>query len=86
MKGTDLTKWQIDAAEKFVRGRQTFGQLAPDSDDRQVIVRFGDLVRLVAWYGQIRAVAVSKGAPVDEPAEAVVINTERGSQGGSHPK
>lgn len=71
MKGTDLTPWQIQAAERFVRrcGRQS----EQPSAGRMITLRFDELVRLVAWYGQIRANAVANGAPANEPGETYVV-------------
>ena len=69
MRGTDLTEWQLKAAEKFLRkDGSTVGH------DQDVCLRFSELVRIVAWYGQIRAKAVESGAPADEPGEVYVVS------------
>ena len=72
MRGTDLTEWQIKAAEKFCRRNSSTD---PIDDDQSVSLRFGDLVRMVAWYGQIRAKAVEAGAPADTPGETHTVTT-----------
>jgi hypothetical protein len=71
MRGTDLTAWQIKAAETFIRNNSPSN---PRDDDQQISLRFGDLVRLVAWYGQIRAKAVEAGIPADVPGETYVVS------------
>ncbi len=69
MKGTDLEAHYIEAAAKFVMGRRTIPLPEMPPDDTPVSVKWGELVRLVAWYGAIRAKAVSEGAPWNEPGE-----------------
>ena len=70
MRGTDLTEWQIKAAEKFLRDNSSSN---PENDDKLVSLRFGDLVRMVAWYGQIRAKGVEAGNPADVPGETYSV-------------
>ena len=57
MKGTDLTREQLKAAEKFIL------ELADQqpSDEARLLIPWEDLVRLVAWYGAIRYAAGAKG-------------------------
>lgn len=71
MRGTDLSQWQLDAAEKFIRGRNKtiVGPFAPET----ITVRWSDLVRLVAWYGAIRADATKRGIDPDTPGEAYEV-------------
>ena len=73
MKGTELTDWQLQAAEKFLRQRGRNMDEQPRELGRQVSIRWSDLIRVVAWYGQIRAQAVANGAPPDEPGETFVV-------------
>lgn len=70
MRGTDLTDWQLKAAEKFLRDRNKHQTSV--TDEQHVTLPFGQLVRIVAWYGQIRAKAVEAGIPADEPGETYV--------------
>lgn len=77
MKGTDLTDWQLSAAEKFLRQRGRRMDEQPREIDRIITIPWGDFIRVVAWYGQIRAHAVANGAPPDEPGETYVVNHEQ---------
>ena len=73
MRGNDLTQAQLDAAEQFILlMRSKTNDLHP-THDQDVRHNFGDLVRLVALYGAIRAKAVENGNSVDEVGE--VYNT-----------
>lgn len=69
MKGTDLKDWQIDAAEKFLL-RNT--SVVPKNHEQVISMKFGDFVRAVAWYGQIRAESVEQGCPADVPGHSYV--------------
>lgn len=55
MKGTDLTREQLDAAGKFFSDRITddFGR-PPIFDDDVIPITYGNLKRMIAWYGALR--------------------------------
>jgi hypothetical protein len=67
--GTDLTEWQLKAAENFLRAASE----EPLNSKGKIVLAFGDLVRIVAWYGQIRAKGVESGIPADEPGETFFL-------------
>lgn len=72
MRGTELTPQQLERAKEFVRGRQVVK--ADLTDEQQIQLAFGDLVRLVAWYGAIRFEAGQKGiGTLEVPASPVVV-------------
>jgi hypothetical protein len=58
MRGTDLTDEQIAAARQFILDRAGMTELP---DEREIVQRFGNLVRIVAWYGAIRFDACQRG-------------------------
>ena len=69
MRGTEITDAQMDAAEKFLLlVRSVDNETQPDPED-SVSIPWNKLVRLVAWYGAIRANAVANGNPVDKAGE-----------------
>ncbi len=71
MKGDGLTQAQLDRAREFVSGRLVFKR--DIEDDKDVTVRFGDLVRLVAWYGALRFISGMNGIGTTEsPAQTGV--------------
>lgn len=82
MRGTNVTEWQLRAAEKFLRDRN-MNVAKPENYDRKVSLPFGDLVRLVAWYGQIRAKAVERGHSADEPGETYTVDSTKPGERGS---
>ncbi len=59
MKGTELTPEQIESARQFVAGRMK--QDEPYPDEQRVTVPFGDIARIVAWYGALRYQAGATG-------------------------
>jgi hypothetical protein len=67
MKGTDCTQEQLDHAEAFLRNAQT---PIPTAGGRVMIV-VADLVRLLAWYGAIRA-----KSGLETPRSLVVMGDE----------
>lgn len=72
MKGTELFPGEIKSADEFVRARYV-GKNVAYSDDTQVSIRYGNLVRLVAWYAAIRSEAVAEGAKPREPGETFIV-------------
>ena len=76
MKGTELSDRQLLAAEKFLRLPSMNMAEQPRDLDRQIILPWGDLIRIVAWYGQIRAQAVADGVPPNEPGETYIVGNE----------
>jgi len=62
VRGTDLTDEQIQSARKFACARQKIPATDGMIDDTTVVsLKFGDLARLVAWYGAIRYQAGKHG-------------------------
>lgn len=58
MRGADLTEEQIQSAREFACARQKIPATEGMIDDATVVsLKFGDLARLVAWYGAIRYMA-----------------------------
>jgi hypothetical protein len=75
MKGTAITPAQYDAARRFIIARET---TPPDvdrrGDDTPILLRFGDLVGLVAWYGALRYLAGRDGLnSLESPGETIVV-------------
>ena len=70
MRGTDCTEAQIESARKFLAARQSgpIEGMAID-DDRVVSVPFGQMARLLAWYGALRFAAGrdGTGGTLEEP-------------------
>lgn len=65
MRGTDCTPGQLKSASDFVRARHVDGyskapKLSPFSD-QQIVIRWADLVNLLAWYGALRYTAGRDG-------------------------
>jgi hypothetical protein len=58
VRGTDVTQAQFDAAEQF--WRTVPAKVDPARDP--VVVSRSDLIRLLAWYGALRAEGARKGA------------------------
>lgn len=54
MKGTDLTDAQIQSAREFSCARQVHQPADVLDDATRVTLKFGELVRLIAWYGALR--------------------------------
>jgi len=67
MKGTDVTEDQLNAARDFLEKIVIKRTVGPDE---RVVVRFDDYVRVVAWYGMIRAIGVENGCPAQSPGHA----------------
>jgi hypothetical protein len=74
MKGTAITPAQYTAARRFIFDREALPTDSERSDDAQVILRFGDLVGLVAWYGAIRYIA-GRGRinSLESPGDPIVV-------------
>lgn len=69
LRGTDLTEAQIQSARIFANARRK-GELQEMPDDGQLIVqKFGDMARLLAWYGALRFKAGrdGTGGTLEEP-------------------
>ena len=77
MRGTDITEAQMDAAEKFILLMRSKTNTLHPTHDQEVRHNFGDLVRLVALYGAIRAKAVADGNSVDEVGETYKTGKEK---------
>ena len=65
MVGTDCTPEQLKSASDFVRARHVDGyskapKLSPSSD-QQIVIRWAELVNLLAWYGALRYTAGRDG-------------------------
>jgi hypothetical protein len=69
MRGTDVNPEQMEAAERFIAEHVTHGDPLPE--DQPVTVKWGELVRLVAWYGALRAIGIQKGVSTVEHPNAV---------------
>lgn len=52
MKGTDVTEEQLSHAREFLNRTQVS---TPDGLHEMVAIKHLDLIRLLAWYGAIRA-------------------------------
>jgi anaerobic selenocysteine-containing dehydrogenase len=60
----------LDAAAKFIQARLVNAADICIPDDERIAIRHGDLVRLVAWYGAIRAEATVRGVDPSTPGHA----------------
>ena len=69
MKGTDLSEKQLKAAEQFILGARAEGNALQPEPSQVIAHRWEDLVRIVAWYGAIRAQSMLQGGTVEEPGE-----------------
>ena len=68
MKGTELSEKQLKAAERFILSL-TDGNRESLEPSQIISQRWDSLVRLVAFYGAIRAKAMLRGGTVEEPQE-----------------
>ena len=80
MKGTELTPWQLEAAGKFIQERRIGASDICIADDQEIRIKHGDLVRLVAWYGAVRAEATLKGIPPDRPGSTTPRGQRQGAE------
>jgi len=65
MKGTDVSFEQLDHADRFLRQVEVNGSVAYAADgSAQLMVGLKDLIRLLAWYGAIRA---KSGSAIPRP-------------------
>jgi hypothetical protein len=72
VRGTELTLQQLDRAKEFVHIAQVVKGDLPD--EQLITLPFGDLVRLVAWYGAMRFEAGQKGiGTLEVPASPTVV-------------
>jgi hypothetical protein len=69
MRGTEITEEQMYAAEKFILLCRTDGNTRTPTPEESVSMPWANLIRIVAWYGAIRAKAVADGNSFDEPGE-----------------
>ena len=69
MRATELSQKQLDAAEQFILLLRSKGNKLHPKNDQQVANNWGDLIRLVALYGAVRAKAVADGNSVEEVGE-----------------
>lgn len=76
MRGTEITDSQMDAAEKFILLCRTDGNTQYPKPEESVTMHWGNIVRIVAWYGAIRAKAVKDGASVDDAGETYKTGKE----------
>jgi len=81
MKGTDLTEKQLKAAEQFILGARAKGNTQSPEADQAVTQRWSDLVRIVAWYGAIRAASMQHGGTVEEPGETFKTGRQLEAEG-----
>jgi len=73
MRGTELTKEQIEAAERFILARRAEGNSQHPANDGEIVQKWGDFVRLVAWYGAIRYKAGAEGlSSLEVPGDPTV--------------
>ena len=67
MRGTEVTEKQLKAAEQFVmlhyRGSSDVKR------DQVIMVKFEEMLRLIALYGAIRCESAKNGGSADEPGE-----------------
>jgi hypothetical protein len=79
MKGTDLTREQIAAAERFLLDRRAKGNLQHPAHNQEVTQKWGDLVRVVAWYGALRYKAGQEGInSLEKPGDTEVVGRREG--------
>lgn len=71
MKGIDISESQLEAAADFICERRTVGSDIKLRPETEVAISWGNLVRLVAWYGAIRANAVARGGDPVHPGKVV---------------
>ena len=76
MKGTNVTPEQFSRAEEFLRG---VADWTPPGIRTSVTIELGHLIRLLAWYGAIRADGVRAG--IVEPRGFAVAPPGEGRQG-----
>ena len=74
MRGTDCTNAQLDAAHRFIATHPLRGAQLPL--DQPVTLAYGELVRIVAWYGALRYVAAREGngGTLENPADVIAAN------------
>lgn len=86
MKGTDCTEAQIDSARQFCADRRKDQPGERPRDAQEITISFGQLARLVAWYGALRYMAGRDGTggtlecpgPIDtreEPCQSTTAKT-----------
>lgn len=62
MKGTDLTDAQIQSARQFLVDRRSGDNKGVmPADEENIVQSFGNLARVVAWYGALRYEAGRNG-------------------------
>lgn len=84
MKGTEVNSDQLSSARDFITEFVTH-QPAPADPEQRIEIRWHELVRLVAWYGALRARGIEngRGGTVDKPGELVNRAASEASAGRS---
>lgn len=80
MRGTDVTEEQMKSAREFAFARSVGLEEMPD-DQRIIMLPFGKMVRLMAWYGAMRYKAGRDGAggTLESPGEFVATKNKKTS-------
>lgn len=81
MRGLDCTDAQLDAADRFITEHPMRGIHV--SRDQAVTVPYGEIVRVVAWYGALRYIAArdNSGGTLDNPADCIAANVTEVANG-----
>ncbi len=69
MRGRDISEKQLKAAEQYLLLLRVDSQWTEYADSTMLSVSFGDMKKIIAEYGAIRAASVARGGTVDEPGE-----------------
>ena len=78
MRGTELTDAQIESARRFCADRRKDAPGDTPDDSRIISIPFGQMIRLVAWYGALRFQAGrdGTGGTLEKPGVFVVHKDE----------
>lgn len=78
MKGTELNEKQLKAAEEFVLAQRsaTSQVVQTPAPTERVSIEWQQFVRMVAWYGALRAAAMLKGGSVENPSSFFAVEGE----------
>ena len=77
MRGTEITDAQMNAAEEFILLCRTDKNTRTPKPEEFVSMPWSNIVRIVAWYGAIRAKAVADGNSVDRVGETYKTGKEK---------
>jgi len=72
VRGTDVNEAQFEAAQDFIT---KFVTKQPElSPEQTIVIKWDELVRLVAWYGALRAQGIRDrtGGTVEKPGEVAL--------------